>query len=1438
MAGLNVMQNQLNNTVGTSNHTQNNQVQNNINFQKFAKAAIQGSSSTKNQQAHQFFQPLIDSTNGARKIQPVLKQQQSSQKQSRNPSANGRQIIYKQPFSTSNQNHLLVIDQQQSMSNRTLTTQSQGRVGDGSLSSGRQIILKPQQIARNYESPTQAKQIRKSQIINNVKNSQDGGSASKIVINSLKNQLNANNAHHHQSQQQPFTSQFGLDLSDNSPQHHHQSLNQNFNSTQTNFYHPPQINNNQACNNKLSEYIKAQSQNKQLRSQPVSTTNAQLKMKKSMQPIQRVHASNQASRHTSSKRRASSKGSQQNNFIDGMPNSAVSQDAIDPKYHTNPLQFKSYQTQQNLNGPLHQSDILNQIAITSQRDFYKAAEMLQIHAQKLTKQNGQNKKKQNYTMATQSIASGGSVEPLLLSSQRHQLKIKPPKHSFNQQLKSNTMVQSPVKVNNINSQFVQSERNNGFNSQGITPTHHNNNQQFFMHTQPTLSTSQQQQAQNQFLSSITSKHSYNPQNYFQSAKLLNKQKQQHQQQQNNQMPKSRNNSNQNLLALSGAFIGSNNGVINNTLSPVLQNNWHTQFGINPQNTFAADILIASSQSAKNLNKLFQQQKAQNSQNAVMFDPQDILRQAQDQVSAQGNNNHQQIQAAIIKKIQNNYQVSFTNSFNQNGQPPGSMIQSMNIQEVQQQQQNGVVQQNQQKLSQRNSPTGMGVINVFNAHRTLRQSRIDEEVSGAAEDDSLTQNSQQIIYQTIQPNSHQSRHFKKQDSSTQQLRQLNVEVDDEEDQLRIRKERRDRGKDSMLKSQDKRQPVPQEKEQLASQKIQEIEQQMTMKIDEIQESLLENNTDINQQEINSRKLETYLQALDKLINTDKSSQFSQFLLKLHKGIKNTHKDQETFNDTVRQKLLLKEQENAQLKQQLQLSQKQQIKIDKSDSNNSNSDLQQKCSQMQEDLNDMERNEQECRSQIQAMASQIDERDDQIERLEIDLDNQRRKYKELFKQSMKQTTLGGKNNIKGSVISPPPHQNFIDSEDHQALFDQLQENVNENNELKQIAKEMQEELDYGKQRENKLMFFLFILKEKGFPISEVFEGEIKDIPTTRFSTHFDDEYKQMYFAIRQERKQAKKEAKLEKLNGFGIQRDEVLAMSPLTERVFTYVDRAKIMRESVIMRVKEQFQSKHFYNGELKSNAKRRQQHQSQSMSRLSQSLRVAGDGITASIIDFDQVPYLADSNLSDSNFVPVTVKKAQEQKRPAIVPKLDLMQMPKNIDSDSSSDEEEVNSAGKPRRGPNPRQLKKIFDKYNIMTCARNLMQQEKDMKKRRKNLYYLDQQDEIALNKQKIDIKQINLNAPTENAQTNNEMKSHYQNVKNNTNHQQQFQNQYINQFIESDDFDQSNSFMSNPANLTNSIQQTSSKKSSIVILEQQCSPILKINRSNSKNNKQGASHY
>jgi chromosome segregation ATPase len=63
--------------------------------------------------------------------------------------------------------------------------------------------------------------------------------------------------------------------------------------------------------------------------------------------------------------------------------------------------------------------------------------------------------------------------------------------------------------------------------------------------------------------------------------------------------------------------------------------------------------------------------------------------------------------------------------------------------------------------------------------------------------------------------------------------------------------------------------------------------------------------------------------------------------------------------------------------------------------------------------------------------------------------------------------------------------------------------ENKQMKETIQEYKDEVDYCKQRENKLMYFLYIMKEKGLPVGEIFESEIKDIPTKRFSKFFDDE-----------------------------------------------------------------------------------------------------------------------------------------------------------------------------------------------------------------------------------------------------------------------------------------------------------------------------------------------
>ena len=39
----------------------------------------------------------------------------------------------------------------------------------------------------------------------------------------------------------------------------------------------------------------------------------------------------------------------------------------------------------------------------------------------------------------------------------------------------------------------------------------------------------------------------------------------------------------------------------------------------------------------------------------------------------------------------------------------------------------------------------------------------------------------------------------------------------------------------------------------------------------------------------------------------------------------------------------------------------------------------------------------------------------------------------------------------------------------------------------------------------MYFLYVMKDKGLPVGEIFEKEIKDIPTTWFSKNLDDSLK---------------------------------------------------------------------------------------------------------------------------------------------------------------------------------------------------------------------------------------------------------------------------------------------------------------------------------------------
>ena len=46
----------------------------------------------------------------------------------------------------------------------------------------------------------------------------------------------------------------------------------------------------------------------------------------------------------------------------------------------------------------------------------------------------------------------------------------------------------------------------------------------------------------------------------------------------------------------------------------------------------------------------------------------------------------------------------------------------------------------------------------------------------------------------------------------------------------------------------------------------------------------------------------------------------------------------------------------------------------------------------------------------------------------------------------------------------------------------------------------------------MYFLFLLQHKGIPIYDIFDKNIKELPTTRFSADVDDHYKEIYFEQR--------------------------------------------------------------------------------------------------------------------------------------------------------------------------------------------------------------------------------------------------------------------------------------------------------------------------------------
>ena len=83
------------------------------------------------------------------------------------------------------------------------------------------------------------------------------------------------------------------------------------------------------------------------------------------------------------------------------------------------------------------------------------------------------------------------------------------------------------------------------------------------------------------------------------------------------------------------------------------------------------------------------------------------------------------------------------------------------------------------------------------------------------------------------------------------------------------------------------------------------------------------------------------------------------------------------------------------------------------------------------------------------------------------------------------------------------------DERKLLKEIKQALDENNDLLSETRELSSEVDYAKQRENKLMYFLFVLKQKGVAISHVFAAHIQKLPTSRFSHENEENFQTLYY-----------------------------------------------------------------------------------------------------------------------------------------------------------------------------------------------------------------------------------------------------------------------------------------------------------------------------------------
>jgi hypothetical protein len=121
----------------------------------------------------------------------------------------------------------------------------------------------------------------------------------------------------------------------------------------------------------------------------------------------------------------------------------------------------------------------------------------------------------------------------------------------------------------------------------------------------------------------------------------------------------------------------------------------------------------------------------------------------------------------------------------------------------------------------------------------------------------------------------------------------------------------------------------------------------------------------------------------------------------------------------------------------------------------------------------------------------------------LEHENSKFKKDFDEILKIVKNNSIGNKRDSIDSKEkevskPEENIVKS---------IKEVFSFISQLEKLVKEQAKEVDYLRQKENKLMYLFFILHRKGVNVNEVYDSELKDVPTERFNEwikeHMDDD-----------------------------------------------------------------------------------------------------------------------------------------------------------------------------------------------------------------------------------------------------------------------------------------------------------------------------------------------